>query len=52
MHLRQHGAAALGERHRLALALEQRPAQLGFERAHLLPDGGLRQRDPGRGGSE
>ncbi|WP_427912626.1 hypothetical protein ACPWT1_18665 [Ramlibacter sp. MMS24-I3-19] len=45
MHLRQHGAAAVGQRHRLALPFEERTAQLGFERAHLLAHGRLRQRD-------
>jgi hypothetical protein len=52
VHLRQHRAPGLGQHHRLALALEQRPAQLGLERAHLLADGGLGERHARRGRGE
>jgi hypothetical protein len=45
-HLRHQRAARLVEHHGLALALEQRAAQLAFQRSHLLAHRRLRQRHP------
>ena len=38
-------AAAVGEAHALAVAGEQRHAELGFERAHLVADGAMRDEE-------
>jgi hypothetical protein len=51
-HLRHQLAARVVEHHALALAREQRAAQLGLERAHLLADGGLGEGDARGGGGE
>jgi hypothetical protein len=51
-HLGQQLAPGVAQHHGLALAGEQIAAQLGFQRAHLLAHGGLRQRHARGGGGK